>query len=373
VYELTKNPVSLGLIGLAEAVPSITVSLYAGQVADSVERKKIILTTIGTLWACSGLLMYFTLNVSGTLHTWGVTPIYTVIFVSGIARGFLAPATFSFMPQLVPRELYTNAVTINSSLWQTAAIAGPAIGGFVYGWFGITTAYAIDVGLLLLGLTLFSSIPSRPLPRLESDDQGVGARILAGLRFVFSTPIILSAITLDMFAVLFGGAVALLPIFTKEILHTGEWGLGLLRAAPAAGALVVAAVMAHRPIRQHMGRILLLSVAGFGISMIAFALSKNFWLSLTILALSGGFDCISVIVRSTLLQTLTPEHMKGRVSSVNNIFIGSSNEIGAFESGVAAKLLGSIPSVIFGGCMTLLVVAITAVKSKSLRRLQRVH
>lgn len=373
VYELTNEPLALGLIGLAEAVPSITVSLYAGQVADSVERKKIILTTIGTLWVCSGLLLYFTLNVSGTLHTWGVAPIYTVIFVSGIARGFLAPATFSFMPQLVPRELYTNAVTINSSLWQTAAIAGPAIGGFVYGWFGITTAYALDVGLLLLGLTLFSSIPSRPLPRLESDDQGVGARILAGLRFVFSTPIILSAITLDMFAVLFGGAVALLPIFTKEILHTGEWGLGLLRAAPAAGALVVAAVMAHRPIRKHMGRILLLSVAGFGISMIAFALSKNFWLSLTILAISGGFDCISVIVRSTLLQTLTPEHMKGRVSSVNNIFIGSSNEIGAFESGVAAKLLGTVPSVIFGGCMTLLVVAITAAKSKSLRRLQRVH
>lgn len=373
VYEITKDPLSLGLIGLAEAIPSITVSLYAGHVADIVQRKKIILSTISTLLFCSAALLAFSTSPESIISSFGVTPIYVVIFISGIARGFLAPATFSFMPQLVPRELYTNAVTLNSSLWQAAAIAGPAIGGFIYGGFGVTAAYSIDVALIAIGLTLFFNIPGREIPPSSEEEQGVSEKILAGLRFVFSNQIILGAITLDLFAVLFGGAVALLPIFTSEILHTGEWGLGLLRAAPSVGALLLAAIITHNPIKRHLGKILLYSVAGFGLCMITFALSTNFWFSLFILAVSGAFDCVSVIVRGTLLQTLTPENMKGRVSAVNNIFIGSSNEIGAFESGVTAKLMGTIPSVIFGGSMTMLVVLISGFKFKKLRNLQKVE
>lgn len=372
VYEITNAPLWLGLIGLAEAIPSITVSLYAGHIADIVERKKIIIATISTLLACSASLLFFTLEPTTFFQIFGVVPIYIIIFISGIARGFLAPATFAFMPQLVTRELYTNAVTLNSSLWQAGAVAGPALGGFIYGGFGVTAVYALDVALVIIGLSLFLSIAPRPLPPGEVEGQGIREKIFAGLRFVFSNQIILSAITLDLFAVLFGGAVALLPIFTSEILHTGEWGLGLLRAAPAFGALSLAAIITHNPIKRNLGKILLYSVAGFGVCMIAFALSQNFWFSLTILAISGAFDCVSVIVRSTLLQTLTPENMKGRVSAVNNIFIGSSNEIGAFESGVTAQFMGTVTSVVFGGCMTLLVVATTGWKATKLRLLQRV-
>jgi hypothetical protein len=214
-------------------------------------------------------------------------------------------------------------------------------------------------------------VHSRPLPPTTSEE-GVAEKIKAGLRFVFQNKIILGAISLDLFAVLFGGAVALLPIFAKEILFIGPIGLGILRAAPSVGALVMAFYITHHPITKNIGKILLSCVAGFGIFMILFALSTNFWFSLVILVVSGGFDCISVIVRSTLLQTLTPENMKGRVSAVNHIFVGSSNEIGMFESGVAARVMGTVPSVIFGGCMTLLVVGVTARFAKSLRQLQRV-
>ena len=372
VYEITKDPLSLGLIGLAEAIPSITVSLYAGHIADIVQRKKIIVTTISTLLFCSASLLYFTTDLGAFLLSYGVFPIYSVMFISGIARGFLTPAAFSFMPQLVPRDLFTNAVTLNSSLWQAAAIAGPSLGGFIYGFFGVTASYAVDVLLVIISLSLISFIPERPLPP-ASEEQGVVEKIRAGLRFVFNNQIILSAISLDLFAVLFGGAVALLPIFTSEILHVGPEGLGMLRAAPWVGALIIAVYLTHNPISKHAGRILLASVAAFGICMILFALSTSFWFSLFLLALSGGFDCVSVIIRGTLLQTLTPENMKGRVSAVNNIFIGSSNEIGMFESGVAAKLIGTIPSVIFGGCMTILVVIITTFKATKLRDLQRVE
>ena len=299
-------------------------------------------------------------------------PIYTVIFISGIARGFLTPAVFSYMPQLVPRELYPNAVTWNSTLWETASIGGPALGGFLYGFLGITASYLTDVLLMAGGLLLVIGVSKKPLPQ-TTDEQGVVEKIRSGLRFVFRNPIILSAISLDLFAVLFGGAVALLPIFADEILMVGKEGLGILRSAPSVGALLIAVYITHHPIMKNTGKILLFCVAGFGVSMIFFALSTNFWLSLFLLMLSGMFDCISVIIRGTLLQTLTPENMKGRVSAVNHIFIGSSNEIGMFESGVAARLMGVVPSVIFGGCMTIFVVSVTGWVAKSLRTLQRVH
>jgi MFS family permease len=372
VYELTHDPLSLGLIGLAEAIPSIGVSLYAGHIADIVQRKKIILICVTTLLFCSIALLFFTLESGKFLIAYGVTSIYTVIFVSGIARGFLTPALFAYMPQLVPRDLYANAITWNSTLWETAAIGGPAIGGFLYGFLGIKASYGADVVLMLMGLVLALGVKNKPLPP-ESEEQGIVEKIRAGLRFVFNNQIILGAISLDLFAVLFGGAVALLPIFASEILMVGPEGLGILRAAPSIGALSMAFYITHNPIQKNTGKTMLYCVAGFGVCMILFALSTNFWLSLFLLMMSGVFDCVSVIIRSTLLQTLTPENMKGRVSAVNHIFIGSSNEIGMFESGVAARLLGVVPSVIFGGCMTLLSVSTVAVLAKSLRKLQRVH
>ena len=372
VYEITHDPLSLGLIGLAEAIPAITVSLYAGHLADVVERKKIIVVCVIMLVACSVTLLYFTTDVGAFILANGALPIYTVIFVSGIARGFLSPANFSFMPQLIDRELYQNAIVWNSTLWEGAAVGGPIIGGLVYGFFGITAAYSADVILVLAGFVCLLLIPSRPLPA-ASEEQGIFEKIKAGIQFVFKNQIILSAITLDLFAVLFGGAVALLPIFADEILHVGREGLGFLRSAQGIGALLMAVYITRNPIKKRMGKILLWCVAGFGLCMIGFGLSKLFWLSMALLILSGMFDCVSVIVRSTLIHTLTPENMKGRVSAVNSMFIGSSNEIGSFESGVAAKLLGVVPSVIFGGLITLGVVGVTGWKADKLRALDRVN
>lgn len=371
VYEITKDPLSLGLIGLAEAIPAITVSLYAGHLADIVERKKIIVVCLVTLVLCSFALLFFTVDMGAFILANGALPIYVVIFVSGIARGFLSPANFSFMPQLVSRDLYQNAIVWNSTLWEGAAVGGPILGGLIYGYFDITTAYATDAALMVGGLLCIILIPNRPLPPI-SEEQNVFEKIKAGIKFVFQNQIILGAITLDLFAVLFGGAVALLPIFANEILHVGKEGLGFLRSAPGIGAVLMAVYITRNPIQKNMGRILLWCVAGFGACMIGFGLSTYFWLSMALLILSGMFDCVSVIVRSTLIHTLTPENMKGRVSAVNSIFIGSSNEIGSFESGVAAKLLGVVPSVIFGGVMTLAVVAVTGWKAVKLRTLQNV-
>jgi MFS family permease len=372
IYDITKDALSLGLIGLAEAIPSIAVSLYAGHVADIMQRKKIIIICVSTLIFCSLALLLFTVEPGDYFLTYGTFPIYAVIFLSGIARGFLTPAMFSFMPQLIPRELYTNAVTWNSTLWETAAIAGPAIGGLLFGLYGFTTGYCVDAFLMISGLLLMVTVKNKPLPEI-SGEEGVAEKIKAGLRFVYHNKIILSAISLDLFAVLFGGAVALLPIFADKILHVGAFELGVLRAAPSVGALLMAFYITHHPITRNAGKIMLYSVAGFGCCMIFFALSTNFWFSLGLLIISGVFDCVSVIIRSTLLQTLTPENMKGRVSAVNHIFIGSSNEIGMFESGVTAKLMGTVNAVVFGGCMTLVVVGTTSWISKSLRTLQRVH
>jgi MFS family permease len=369
VYDITKDPLSLGLIGLAEAIPSILISLYAGHVADVVERKKIIVACITTLLLCSIALMYFTTPLGSFILDDGILPVYGVIFVSGIARGFLSPALFSFMPQLVSRELYGNAITWNSSVWETATISGLALGGLLYGFFDVTTAYIIDATLVLFGLILISMVGNKPLPEITSEE-GVAKKIQAGLRFVWHNKLILSAISLDLFAVLFGGAVALLPIFADQILHVGSVGLGILRAAPSVGALAMAIYITHRPIRRNAGKILLACVSGFGVCMILFALSTDFWLSLFILMLSGAFDCISVIIRSTLLQTQTPENMKGRVSAVNHIFVNSSNEIGMFESGLVARLIGTVPSVMLGGFLTLGVVGATAWFSKAIRNLQ---
>lgn len=372
IYEITKDPLSLGLIGLAEAVPAITVALYAGHLADITERKKIILTCASLLVICSIALFYFTMKASTFISLFGVIPIYSVIFVTGIARGFLQPANFSFMPQLVPRELYTNAITWYSTLWEVSSVLGPAVGGYLIKFFGIQVSYVVVFGMMISGLIFYSIINRKPLPPI-SKEQGMIEKIKAGLKFVFHNQIVLSAMSLDLFAVLFGGAVALLPIFATDILQSGSEGFGLLRAAPGIGAIGMAFYLIHNPIKKNIGKILLWSVAGFGLCMIGFGASTLFWLSFAMLMGSGMCDSVSVIIRGILIHTGTPENMKGRVAAVNSIFVGSSNEIGAFESGVVAKLMGVVNSVIFGGIMTLLVVGITAKKADQLVRLEKVE
>jgi MFS family permease len=375
MFELTHDALALGLIGAAEAIPAIGVSLYAGHIADVVERKKIILVAVSLLLFCSVALLSFTVEPAKFLLSYGPIAIYSVIFISGLARGFLSPANFSFMPQLIPRSLYANAVTLNSTFWEASSIGGPLIAGFIAFMFPknlITLSYVVDALLMTGGLLFYFNIPNKPLPPITKE-QGIFEKIKAGLKFVFKHQIILSAISLDLFAVLFGGAVALLPIFAKEILHTGPAGLGLLRSAPAIGAVLMAVFITHNPIKRHVGKILLGCVAGFGVCMIAFALSTNIYLSLFVLMMSGAFDSVSVIVRGMLIHTHTPENMKGRVAAVNSMFVGSSNEIGALESGVAAKYLRVVPSVVFGGCMTLLVVIITSWRAKKLRTLDSAH
>lgn len=375
MYEITNDPFALGLIGLAEAIPAIGVSLYAGHIADTVSRKKIISLCVGLLTICSATLLFINqINLTSLVGNDAIKwSLYGAIFMSGIARGFMGPALFAFMPQLLNNKTeYANAVSWNSTTWQTASVAGPALGGLIYVFGGLNASYSVDLGLMILALIIILfSISSKELPtQLNKEILTIKESITVGIKFIFENKIILSAISLDLFAVLFGGAVALLPVFCKDILHEGAWALGLLRAAPAVGSVIMALGIAYIPIHKKAGNKLLWAVAGFGVCMIGFAVSEIFWISFALLLLSGACDSISVIVRSTLLQTHTPEHMKGRVSAVNNIFIGSSNEIGSFESGLAAKLLGTVNSVIFGGCMTLIVAAITAYKAKELRELE---
>jgi MFS family permease len=370
IYDLTHDPFSLGLIGLAEALPFIGVALFAGHVADRMNRLRIALAALAALFLCSVALLAFTLS-PGVIAPGRVWPIYIVIFLSGIARSFLQPARAALGAELVPRELYPNAVTWRSSTWQFATVVGPAIGGLVYGFGSATAAYGVDALIMaasVVSLARMRHAPQPPTPSTES----VLESLSSGIRFVRGQPVILGALSLDLFSVLFGGAVALLPVFAAEILHVGPEGLGVLRAAPAVGAVSMSLVLAHRPPLRRAGRALLAGVALFGLSIIGFGLSRNFLLSLALLAASGMADTVSVVIRSTLLQVLTPGHLLGRVSSVNAIFIGSSNEIGAFESGTAARLLGTVPAVVLGGLATLVVVAITAVKVPGLRRLKEI-
>lgn len=368
VYTFTKDPLSLGLIGLTEAIPFIVASLFGGHVADIINRRRLILYFIILLLGCSGSLFFFTLPFTGILEKFHTLPIFAIIFVIGIARGFLAPAITAFFAQIVPKNLYSNGVAWSSNTWQFAAVSGPAIGGLIYGFAGISWAYSTLCVFLAGSVLFFSMIPSRPLlPSGEKEPLLKG--LTAGIRFVFGNQVVLGTLSLDLFAVLFGGAVAMLPIFASDILQVGPEGLGILRAAPFAGSVITGLLLAHRPPMAKAGSYLLWAIGGFGIATILFALSTSFYLSLFLLFLTGAFDSISVIIRGTILQLLTPDHMRGRVSAVNNVFIGSSNEIGAFESGLAAKLMGLIPSVIFGGSMTILIVLATAGFSPAIRKL----
>lgn len=366
VYELTNSPFMLGMVGLTEAIPAIGISLYAGHLADKKDRRSILIACTGLLLFCSLALTVLAIARGHLPHGLLLGGIFSVIFLTGIARGFFSPTNFAFLPQLVDRETLPNALSWNSSTWEAASVTGLGLGGLIYGFFGVNYAFATMTLLCSAGLIFLMQIAPRPLPPVENMAPAL-ERIREGLRFVFSRQIILGAIALDLFAVLFGGAVALLPVFAKDILQVGPQGLGILRAAMSLGAIVMAFVLAHRPVSKGAGKIMLSCVAGFAFCIIGFGLSKYFWLSFAFLFLAGIFDEVSVYIRASLIQLNTPDEMKGRVSSVNSIFIVSSNEIGAFESGLAASLLGTVPSVIFGGTMALLVVAFTWWKAPRLR------
>ena len=370
VYALTKDPLSLGMVGLAEALPFITAALYAGHVADRGNRKTLSIVAIGVQVLCGITLLVLTIR-SNVLLAGRVWPIYAVVGASGLARSFLQPARTALGAEIVPRETYANAVTWRSSLWQFAAVVGPALGGLIYGFSGARLAYAVESVLCAFALALFARIVYTRHP-VVADEVTIGENLTIGIRFLLTQPELLGAQLLDLFSVLFGGAPALLPIFAAEILHAGPQGLGVLRAAPAAGAVLISVLLVHRRLRKA-GPILFLCVAGFGASWILFALSRSFWLSLALLFIGGMLDNVSVVIRSTLLTLRTPRHLLGRVSAVNQIFIGSSNEIGSFESGVAAKVLGTVRSVIFGGIVTLGVVGVTAWKIPRLRRLDQLE
>jgi MFS family permease len=367
LYAITRDPLSLGALGLAEALPFISLALVGGHVADLLDRRRVMVGAFAVLGlgAAALLLMTSWQGALGPTLKWGI---YGVIILSGVCRAFLQPARTALSGQLVPRVLFPRAIAWRTGVFQLGAVTGPAAGGLLYGWIGARGAYLAALGLLLAaGATMLAV---RPQPRAaHALPRNILASVRAGARFLLADPVLLPAITLDLFAVLFGGAVALLPIFAEEILQVGPKGYGLLRAAPAAGAVIASAIMALRPASRRAGRFLLVCVAGFGVAIIGFALSRSFVLSLVLLAVSGGLDMGSVLVRSTLLQLRVPDQMLGRVAAINQIFIGSSNEIGAFESGVAARLLGTVPSVVFGGAATLAVVGIVTWRSPALRRL----
>ena len=370
LYDLTKNVLSLGMIGLAEVIPQVSIALFAGHFVDIWDRKKIILYTTFLLLFGSSLLAIYTLPQLDLHQLLGTLPIFITIFITGLVRGILMPAHTALLGQLVPRRLLTGAATWSSSVWQLAAVTGPAVGGLIYGFFGVVPAFT-TVFLLYLSCTLWLVFIRSPgkVATGSSNEEDIFARIREGIAYVFNNQILLGAFALDMFAVLFGGAVAMLPVFASDILQAGPEGLGVLRACPAVGAIIMSVMLTFHPPVHRSGKLLLYSVVGFGLSMIVFAISKSFVLSAAALFLSGVFDNVSVVIRASILQLFTSDEMKGRVAAVNSIFIGSSNELGAFESGVAARLMGLVPSVVFGGGMTLLVVAVAAIKSPALRNL----
>ena len=363
VYEMTGDPLSLGLVGLAEAVPFLALTLVGGWAADRVDRRRLGVASLLAV-AASGLALL----VLSRLGPPAVLPFYAAQALAGVGRAFFRPATSALGTELVPREHYMNAATWRTSILHMTMVVGPALAGGLLALGGPSLAYATVLALLAVGLVALSRVAPRPRP-----PAGPG-RLLEelgdGVRFVFSHPLLLGALSLDLFAVLFGGASALLPVFARDVLGVGKIGFGFLRAAPAAGSVVMSIALARSGPFRRAGSALLWCVAFFGLTWIGFALSRSYQLSLLLLAVGGALDSVSVVLRSTLVQLETPQEKMGRVAAVNSFFIGSSNELGAFESGLAARLLGTVPSVVFGGAMTLVTVAIVAWRAPALRRLR---
>jgi MFS family permease len=363
VYAITRDSIYIGYLALSEVIPAIALSLLGGYWADSFNRRKVAL--IGS----SITLFSITILVSGAAanEPSSILPLFIAVAIIGVGRGIVAPASTALLGEIVDRHFYARAAVFNSIGWHMALIVGPAMAGILYEKYSPLFCYRTALVLTVLSILFlwFIHAPGRPANRREK----ISVAIREGLRFVFHTRIVLGAMSLDMFAVLFGGAVALLPAFSDVIYKTGAEGLGYLRAAPAVGAAIMGLILIFVPIRHHAGKVLLVAVALFGITMIAFGLNTDFTRALFILALSGGVDNISVVMRSTIMQTHTPDPMRGRVAAVNSIFIASSNELGAFESGFTAKFMGLVPAVVFGGSMTIVVVLLVAWLIPELRRL----
>lgn len=370
LYALTRDPLVLGFTGLAEALPFIALALFGGHLADRGDRRRIILLAAGFVSLGSAVLLWVTLpsTLARISQTTLLITIYGVIAALGLARGFFSPAASSLTAFIVPRQIYGNAAAWRSSGWQCGAIVGPLCAGFLYAALGLTGTLAVIVALMLGALLLFTCLkPRPPQPRQAgAAETGLWQSLREGIDFVFRTPIILYSISLDLFSVLFGGVMAILPIFATDILHGGAEGLGVLRAAPSVGAVLTLLACTRYPPTHHAWRNLLIVVAGFGVATLLFALSRWFWLSVAALFLTGAFDSVSVVIRGTILQIMPPDHLRGRVVSVNGIFLAASNELGAFESGLAARLMGTVPSVILGGSLTLLTVLYVWRRSKAL-------
>ena len=365
IYEVTRNPFSLGLIGLAEVLPFFCVAPFAGYLVDHLPRRRLGMV------ACSGLVMtalVLTAVAQGWLPFHGVWPIYAAIALTGMVRAFLSPIYNALFARVLERTQYARGAGLGAVVFQAGMVAGPALGGVLVAWGGKGVAYGVAVGVSLIALGCLAALRvSEPVH--TGPAAPIFKSIAEGGRFVLGNRIMVGAMALDMFSVLLGGVVAMLPAFLHEILHHGPEGLGVLRAAPALGSVCVGLWLARRPLQRNAGRVLLFAVAGFGLCVIGFGLSSNFWLSAAILLFYGAFDGVSVVVRSTILQLATPEEMRGRVSSINGIFISSSNELGAFYAGTMAKLLGLVPAVVLGGFSVLSVAGITAWKNPTLRRL----
>lgn len=370
VYSLTKDPLSLGLIGLMEVIPAISFALFAGHIVDQKEKRGMLMKCIvGFMLVCLGLFVITNDHVKTLFSSHTIVwTIYFLVFIGGIVRSFIGPTIFSLFAQVIPKSVYANASTWSSSVWQIGSVLGPTIAGFSILWLGVNWSMFVVFIFAVIALFTLTLIEKKPILNPKIGEPIVKS-LKEGIKFVYNTKEILGAITLDMVAVLFGGAIALLPIYAQDILHVGSKGFGVLRAAPAVGSFLTILTVAYFPLTSKAGLKLLVAIFGFGLSIILFGVSTIFWISLIALFLSGVFDGVSVVIRQTILQLKTPDNMRGRVAAVNSMFVGSSNELGAFESGVAAKLLGTVRSVVFGGSMTILIVISTGLFSPKLRNL----
>jgi MFS family permease len=362
VYEITKRPLDLGLVGLAQFLPGILLFLVSGQAVDRFDRRKLLTLCYGGFGLCSSLLLGIARHGVHSAY-----PIYAVIALVGAVRSLNGPTARAILPQLVPEQHFPNAVAWNASIFQTATILGPAMGGLLYAFsHGPSAVYG--TASLIAVASMLSTLRIKPRTTRRLRQEISLTTVFAGFRYIWQQKLILGSISLDLFAVLLGGAVALLPVYAREILRTGPWGLGLLRSAPGVGAVAMAILLAHRPVRRRAGATMLWCVTGFGVFTILFGISHSIWLSLTALVLVGATDMVSVVIRGILVQVATPDEMRGRVNAVDMIFIGASNELGQFESGLTAHWFGTVPAVVLGGVGTLLVIAIWAWRFPELRQ-----
>ncbi|MCB0410020.1 MAG: MFS transporter [Flavobacteriales bacterium] len=370
VYSLTKDPLALGIIGLMEIIPAVSLALFAGHIVDQKEKRKMLMWCLAGFFTISTLLFVTCLpSIQNSFDTKLIVgAIYVLVFFGGAVRSFISPTIFSLFSLVVPKKDYANGATWSSSVWQMGSVVGPALGGFSILWIGVHWSMFVIIGFTILAFVLLTQIESKPILNTKIGEP-IGKSLKEGLKFVFNTKEILGAITLDMVAVLFGGAVALLPVFAQDILKVGPTGFGFLRAAPAIGSFITIIIIAYFPITVSAGKKLLFAIFGFGLSIIVFGISDWFIISLLALFFSGVFDGVSVVIRQTILQLKTPDNMRGRVASVNSMFVGSSNELGAFESGLTAKLMGTVNAVIFGGVMTCVIVAGSGFVFPQLRKL----